>query len=92
MVEEPVVFKGSSPKPPDSVSAMTGVPEKVVLDCVGVMFAEEAAVVSYFLRLLRAKAMNMRRPKPHKAIMPTVMLEMVAMPMLELPDSLTDLA
>ena len=96
MVEDDVVFKGSSAKPPapdtDGVSAITGVPENVVLDCVGVRLAEEAAVASYFRRRLRANARNMRRPKASRATMPTVMLEMVAMPIVEALDSRTERA
>ena len=86
------MFKGSSPKPPETegVSAMTGVPEKVVLDWVGVML-DEAVVVSYFLRLRLAKAKKMSKTKAKRAITPTVMLEIVAMPM-DARDFLTDLA
>ena len=95
MVDEPVVFKGSSPKPPfdiEGVSAMIGVPENVVRLWVGVMAADEAAVVSYFLlRLLLAKAMKIKRLKANKAMTPTVIEEMVAMPKVD-ADSRTDLA
>ena len=56
-----------------------GVPLMVVLDCEGV--AEVAK--SSELRLLRlATARNTRRPKTRMEMMPTVMEEMVAMPML----------
>ena len=94
IVDDPVVLSGSSPKPPDTegVSTITGVPEKVVLDWVGVKAADEAAVVSYFRLRLRANAMNMSRPNPRRAITPTVMLEMVAMPIEDALDSRTDLA
>lgn len=94
MVDEPVVFKGSSPKPPDTegVSAMIGVPENVVRLWVGVMAADEAAVVSYFLlRLLRARAMIIRTLNARSAITPTVIEEMVAMPKVD-ADSRTDRA
>lgn len=79
------MLRGSSPKPPDTegVSAITGVPENVVLDCVGVKLAEEAAVASYFLLLLLANAMKMMRPKPSKAMIPTVMLDIVATPIVD---------
>ena len=81
-----MVLRGSSPNPPDTegVSAMTGVPEKVVLDCVGVRLAEEAAVAaSYFLLLLLANAMKIIKPKPRRAMIPTVILEIVATPIVE---------
>ena len=94
MLDDPVVFNGSSPKPPDTegVSAITGVPEKVVLDCVGVIFADEAVAASSFLLLLLAKAMKMITAKTRRAMMPTVILLMVATPIEEALDSLTDLA
>ena len=89
-----MVFKGSSPKPPDTdgVSAMIGVPENVVRLWVGVMAADEAAVVSYFLlRLLLAKAMMISTLNAKSAMAPTVIEEMVAMPNVD-ADSRTDLA
>ena len=88
------MLRGSSPNPPetDGVSAIIGVPENVVRLWVGVMAAEEAAVVSYFLlRLLLAKAMKIKRPNAKSAITPTAMDEIVAMPNV-VDDSLTERA
>ena len=75
------MLRGSSQAPPETegVSAITGVPENVVLDCVGVRLADEAAVASYFLLLLLANAMKIISPKPNRAMMPTVMLDIVAL-------------
>jgi hypothetical protein len=70
---------------------MIGVPEKVVLDWVGVILAEEAVAASSFLLLLLAKAIKMITANAKRAMTPTVMLLIVTIPM-EALDSLTDLA
>lgn len=57
-----------------------GVPLIVVLDCDGVA---DVVAKSSEVRLLRlATARNTRRPKTRMEMMPTVMEEMVAIPML----------
>ncbi len=68
---------------------MIGEPENVVRDCVGVTIGDPIDDVPLRrMRRRRASAKKMRRPKPRSAMTPTVMEEMVAMPMLE---SRTDL-
>lgn len=94
IVDEDVVLRGSSANPPDTdgVSAITGVPENVVRDCVGVMLAEDAVAVSYFRLLLLANAKKMSNANAKSAMTPTVMLEMVAIPIVDELDSLTERA
>ena len=59
-----------------------GVPLMVVLDCEGVA---EVAKSSALRRLRLATAMKTRRPKTRMEMMPTVMDEMVTIPMLPPP-------